>query len=112
MMSALKRDKLDGQIASSQTDLVEGMQGTYEKQFETQTKRIEKLEKRTDDMDSLIHKQAVKITRLIMAIVYLKSLLKANKVDIDPILQNEIDELTDSYHDHGPAQSSAPNPLN
>ena len=94
ILANLKRDKLDGMVAGTQMNIVDGIQNSYEKQIETMDERMTKMEDRIDAMDLTIHNQAIKITRLIVVVIHMRGLLQSASVPIPANIQEEIDILT------------------
>jgi hypothetical protein len=52
-------------------------------------------EKRMNEMDSLIHKQQVKVTRLVVLVTHLNGLLTTNGIQIPEKIEKEITDLTE-----------------
>jgi hypothetical protein len=94
IMASLKRDKLDATVATTQISQVDGIQSTYEKQIHSLYDRLNKMELRVNEMDETIHFQAVKVTRLIVVVIQLKSIMTEYAVPIPEHLKEEIDRLT------------------
>ena len=93
-MAGLKRDKLDATVATTQISQVDGIQSTYEKQILSLTDRLSKMESRMNEMDKIIHDQAIKVTKLIIVVIQLKSIITSAHIVIPQELLDEIDLLT------------------
>ena len=85
LMNAFRSDKLDGNIL----DRLEKM----EKYAATQTRKNE-------SQDDKIHKFAVKVTKLVVVMIRLESLLMFHKIIIPQDLQDEINELKNDPEDY------------
>ncbi len=96
LITSFKRDKLDGAVADAQSSMVDGMSGTYEKQLKFLDDRVQKLDQRVAAMEDIIHLQAVKITRLMVVVTHLRTLLNLNKIPLSEFVQTEIEDLTNS----------------
>lgn len=94
LMASLKRDRLDTKFASTQMEMVDGIQNSYEKQIQSLTERLNRMELRVNEMDETIHFQAVKVTRLIVVVIQLKSIMTEYAVPIPDHIKEEIDKLT------------------
>ena len=94
IMAGLKRDKLDATVATTQISQVDGIQSTYEKQILSLTDRLSKMESRMNEMDKIIHDQAIKVTKLIIVVIQLKSIITSAHIVIPQELLDEIDLLT------------------
>lgn len=99
IMAGLKRDKLDTKVATTQISQVDGIQNTYEKQVHSLSDRLCKMEARVSAMDETIHFQAVKVTRLIVVVIQLKSIMTEYSVPFPDHLKEEIDRLTKPQHE-------------
>lgn len=85
MMNAFKSDKLDGNVL----DRLEKM----EKHAAAQVKKNE-------IQDAKIHKFAVKVTKLVVVMIRLESLLMFHNIPIPQDLQDEINELKNDPEDY------------
>lgn len=56
--------------------------------------RLTNLEKKADIQDRKIHKQAVRITKLVMLVIKLEALIVRSGVQIEQSLAEEIEQLT------------------
>lgn len=73
LLNAVKSDKVDGNVLD----------------------RLLKHEERMNQMDDTIHKQQVKVTRLVVLVTHMNGLLIANGVTIPEKIEKEIQELTE-----------------
>jgi hypothetical protein len=73
LLNAVKSDKVDGNVFD----------------------RLLKHEERMNAMDDTIHKQQVKVTRLVVLVTHMNGLLIANGVTIPEKIEKEIQELTE-----------------
>lgn len=94
IMAGLKRDRLDATVAQTQMVMVDGIQNSYQKQISNLTARLNRMELRVNEMDETIHFQAVKVTRLIVVVIQLKSIMTEYSVPIPIHIQEEINTLT------------------
>jgi hypothetical protein len=94
IMAGLKRDQFDFKATTTQANMVDNIYHIYEKQITTLSDRLTKMELRVNEMDETIHVQAMKITRLIVVVIQLKSLLENSSVPLPEHLREEIDRLT------------------
>lgn len=77
-INALKTDKLDGNVL----DRLEKMEAYASAQA-----------KKNTEQDHKIHRFAVKVTKLVVVMIRLESLLMFHRIEIPQDLQNEINEL-------------------
>lgn len=94
IMAGLKRDKLDNTVATTQMHMVDGIQQSYEKQIISLNERLVKMEARMAEMDTLIHGQAVKTTRLVVVVIQLRGLLRIDNIVVPAYIDEEIASLT------------------
>lgn len=94
LLANFKKDKLDGAVASTHHSMVDGIQSSYEKQLNNLSDRFNKLDTKVQGMDSTIHNQAIKITRLIVVLIHMQGLLEDASVPIPKHIQEEINNLT------------------
>lgn len=73
ILNSVKSDKVDGNVLD----------------------RLLAHEKRMNEMDLLIHKQQVKVTRLVVLVTHMNGLLVQNGVEIPTKIEAEIMELTE-----------------
>jgi hypothetical protein len=91
--ATLKRDKLDGEFAATQMVMVDGINESYAKRFQTQQEWQDKTDAKLAEMDSLIHRQQVKVTRLTVVMLRLEAKIKILGADIEPDLIAEMEDL-------------------
>ena len=94
LKSVLKRDSVDAKVSETQQDMVNSIQKSYETQLAALNERVTRLDLRLTSMDEVIHIQAIKITRLMVVVTHLRSLLNINQIPLSEFVQEEIDSLT------------------
>lgn len=91
VMAAIRRDKLDGVVASTQTDMVNGIHLSYTEQLRALTARVTEMDAHIRRTDLMVHKQRVKLTRLQVSLIHLQGLLTLNGIEVPPHIRAEID---------------------
>ena len=91
LMSAVRRDKLDGVVAATQTDMVNGIHLSYTEQLRSLTLRVTEMDAHIRRTDLMVHKQRIKLTRLQVSLIHLQSLLTLNGIEVPPHIRSEID---------------------
>ena len=96
IIAGFRRDNLNSDVALKQQDMVTGLQESYEKHLEAEAERHNALEARVSALERENHEQAIKITRLTLAVLILKNLLESNGIDIPDHVKEEVEELIKS----------------
>lgn len=88
-----KRQDLEDSATTVQIGMVNGLHHSYEAQLKSLVDRVTAMDQRITSMDSIIHDQAVRLTKLQMLVIQLNSLLAANGVKIPDYMVEEIKQL-------------------
>lgn len=91
LLAAVRRDKLDGVVAATQTDMVNGIHLSYTEQLRTLTVRVTEMDAHIRRTDLMVHKQRIKLTRLQVSLIHLQSLLTLNGIEVPAHIRSEID---------------------
>ena len=98
------RDNLDTEVAKGQTDMVDTMHESYEKQIKSVLTRLTNAESRIEEMNTTIHRQQVRLTITSSLMHYYKSQLVLSGTKIAPHILSEHAKLErlESLDDEAP----------